>query len=234
MTTFPQRILVVEDDPAQRALLCAYLAQDGFCVMEACNALEFTTALRCHSVDLILLDLNLPDADGLTLARELRKNSSIPLIMVTSRDKAMDRINGLEIGADDYVTKPYHPRELVLRIRNLLQKITPEKILDGHRYSVGRFTLDIDCCRLDDETGEEIRLTSGEFSLLTALAQSSGRVLNRDQLLEAIPNREELPFDRTADVLISRLRRKIERNSKKPELLETIKGYGYRLKSQRI
>lgn len=227
-------ILILEDDLAQRALLSAYLEQDGFQVLETGSAAEFYVTLKRHPVDMILMDLNLPDTDGLELARELRKSSSVPLIMVTSRGGTMDRVAGLELGADDYITKPYHPRELVVRMHNLLRRNAANPFAVGHRYRLGGFILDIDCCCLTDEAGEEVGLSSGEFSLLTALVQASGRVLNREQLLEAIPNRDELPFDRTADVLISRLRRKIEVNSRKPELIETVKGYGYRLKSHII
>lgn len=235
MTALHPSLLVLEDDLAQRALLCAYLSEAGFRVLEAGSAAEFRPVLKNHSVDMVLMDLNLPDIDGLALAQEMRIDSSLPLIMVTSRDKTMDRISGLELGADDYITKPYHPRELVARIRNLLNRIDHNtSTKESTRYRLGHFTLDIERCRLNDDSGTEIHLTSGEFSILATLAQASGRVLNRDQLLEAMPNRDELPFDRTADVLISRLRRKIEINSKKPILLVTVIGYGYRLKSQKI
>jgi len=228
-------ILVVEDDPAQRMLLEGYLETAGYRVLTAADAESFRSAWNHSAVDLVLLDLNLPDADGLELAQRLRRLSEVPLIMVTCRDQDADRIAGLDLGADDYVTKPYHPRELTARIHNVLRRSArgggPRRegaAADEVHWFAGH-SLDVRRRRLLSPEQLEIPLTRGEFDLLAALARARGRVLSRDQLIDVVSTRDEPPMSRTIDVLVSRLRRKLEDGLNARRLLETVPGYGYRL-----
>jgi two-component system OmpR family response regulator len=183
-------------------------------------------------VDLLLLDLGLPGEDGLALMRSLREYSSIPVIVVTGRGEAIDRILGLEIGADDYVTKPFDVRELGARVRSVLRRSTERTTKPGHETgpNVVRFagwTLDLDARRLESPKKKAVELTTGEFDLLAALVKAPGRVHSRDELLAVTRNREAGPFDRTIDVQIGRLRRKIEADPQHPELIKSVRGAGY-------
>ncbi len=225
-------ILVVEDDPAQRMLLAGYLEEAGHHVLQAGDAETFHRLWGRSAIDLVLLDLNLPDADGMALARRLRWESGVALVIVTCRDDDADRIAGLELGADDYVTKPYHPRELTARVRNLLRRAAgtsgaTEEGSDEIHWFAG-YSLDLKRRRLLSPEQEEILLTRGELDLLGALARARGRVLSRDQLIDAVSTRDDPPFPRTIDVLVSRLRRKLQTPGER-QLLETVPGYGYRL-----
>jgi two-component system torCAD operon response regulator TorR len=226
------RILLVEDDPSVRALLSAYLIKEGFEVSEAENARQFHSQFSRERIDLVLLDLNLPDEDGFVLARSLRQKSAVPMIMVTSREQTDDRIHGLEMGADDYVSKPFDPRELIARIRSLLRRSQTGGmcVRAANSRTFADYVIDLDRHLLSRSDGRPVRLTRAEFDLLAALALADGRVLSRDQLIDAVSRRDEPPLDRTIDVIISRLRRKIEDDPRRPEILVTVPAYGYRLR----
>jgi two-component system, OmpR family, torCAD operon response regulator TorR len=228
-------ILILEDEPATRAMLVALLETEGYRVTAAEYAAQAHEQVAQYSFDLVLLDLNLPDEDGLYLARDLRAKSDVGIIMLTSRKEDIDRVVGLEMGADDYVTKPFFPRELVARVKNLLRRLNPPRSgrrTDSHNgRDVRRFDgweMDLAKRTLLDGAGQEVNLTRAEFDLLTALVNSAGRVLSRDQLLDAIGSQFWTPVDRTIDVLVSRLRRKMEADPKSPSIILTSHGYGYK------
>jgi two-component system torCAD operon response regulator TorR len=225
-------ILIVEDEPVTRAKLAAYLTSEGFQVSEAADAKDMKAIVAKTIPDVVLLDINLPDESGLILARELRAKSSVGIILVTARQDETDRIVGLEIGADDYITKPFNPRELAVRVRNLQRRVAPtmaaERSTSGI-YSFAGWRLDCDARQLSSPAGENVRLTRGEFDVLAALARNAGRALTRDQLLDMTQHDGEAVIDRTIDVLVGRLRRKIEADSRHPSVILTVHGVGYRL-----
>lgn len=223
-------ILVVEDDPATQALLAAYLGDAGYRVSAAATGEAMRSALVRERVDLILLDLNLPDADGIQLAQHVRKQSRTPIIIVTARSETRDRIVGLELGADDYVTKPFHPRELVARIRNVLGRFEPrkEEPQSGVVYRFKGWQLDLLWRRLTNPEGEVVAMTSTEFDLLAILVSRAGQPLNRDQLLEATGTPGRAVNDRSIDTLISRIRRKLGDTRGGTRMIETCHGQGYR------
>lgn len=223
-----RRVLIVEDDEMVQALLAVYLEGEGFAVSCAENGAEMLAVLNREPVHLILLDLMLPDEDGLTLARQVRARSTVPIIVLTARRGHDDRLAALDIGADDYLTKPFDPRELILRIRNLLSRTAGAEPESAVLIFAG-WTLDVDGRTLSAPNGADVRLTPGEFNLLAALARAPNRVLSRDFLLDAVARDEDAPADRMIDVYVSRLRRKIEENSKTPRLIVTIPGHGYKL-----
>jgi two-component system, OmpR family, torCAD operon response regulator TorR len=228
------RLLIVEDDLTLREVIAAYLGEAGFQVLLAENAKEFYTILAKGHIDLVLLDLELPDEDGLVLARQLKSKSDVPFIIVTGRGDREDRITGLELGADDYVTKPFDPRELILRINNVLnRKGSPNKIpprrKDIQTVQFGGWNLLLDERSLIHDDGREATLTRAEFDLLASLGLAQGRVKSRDSLIDAISYGNEPPSDRAIDILVSRIRKKVEKNSKRPEWIKTVAGHGYRL-----
>jgi len=230
--TAKAHVLIVEDDPVTRGKLAAYMAAEGFQVSEAGGVHETKRILARALPDLVLLDINLPDESGLSLARELRARSTVGIILVTARDDEMDRIVGLEIGADDYVTKPFNPRELSVRVRNLLRRVGPSMAAErsgNGLYSFAGWTLESDSRQLLSPGGENVRLTRGEFDVLAALARHPGRALSRDQLLDLTQHDGEAVIDRTIDVLVGRLRRKIEVDPRHPIIILTVHGIGYRL-----
>lgn len=226
-------ILIVEDDFASRSLLASYFEKEGYRISETEKADDLVQRVEEHKIDLVLLDINLPGKDGLTLTRELRAASHVGIILVTSKGDEIDRIVGLELGADDYVTKPFNPRELLVRAKNLLWRVreTAEPRRENGRqaqqwYFEG-WSLDGSKRLLTapDETSE--RLPEGEFKLLQALITNSGQVLSRDQLMDAIHDREWTPNDRSVDVLVGRLRRKLRDNPSDPHFILTAHGAGY-------
>ncbi|MCC7167517.1 MAG: response regulator [Rhodospirillales bacterium] len=223
-------ILVVDDDREIRDLLARFLAKHGLRVTTARDGVEMMKALETHRIDLVVLDLMLPGEGGLALCRKLRANSAIPVIMLTAMGEETDRIVGLEMGADDYMAKPFNPRELLARIKAVLRR-APAATLDapakGYRFA--RFALDPGTRTLADETGQPIELTGGEFELLLAFVERPQRVLTRDQLLDLTRGREAGPFDRAIDIQVSRLRRKIETDPADPVLIKTVRGGGYML-----
>lgn len=228
--TARSHILVVEDDATSRVTLAGYFENEGFRVTEAEDGADMRAAFSRGDVDLVLLDIRLPgDDDGLALLKEIRQQSDIGVIMVTGKSDDVDRVVALEIGADDYVTKPFNPRELLARAKNLLRRTQAARAAD-HDSRTKRFsgwTLSLDMRRLASPTGEDVHLTRGEFELLATLASHPGRVLTRDNLLDHMNSREWDPSDRTIDVLIGRLRRKIEADPKRPNLITTVHGVGY-------
>jgi two-component system OmpR family response regulator len=223
-----QRILVVDDDAELRSLLGGYLGEHGYSVTAVEDGNAMRRELAAASYDLVILDLMLPGDDGLALCRELRARSKIPILMLTARGDELDRIIGLEMGADDYLPKPFHPRELLARIRSVLRRLqdhqdeTPARAL---RFA--GWTLDIGLRHLLGADGVAVPLSTGEFRLLHALAESSNRVLSRDRLMDALSGREAGPFDRSVDVMISRLRRRLGDDAREPALIKTIRNEGY-------
>ncbi len=225
-------ILIVEDDLASRSLLVSYFENAGYRVSEADNADHLGERIERDSVDLVLLDISLPGKDGLTVTRELRANSSVGIILVTSKGDEIDRIVGLELGADDYVTKPFNPRELLVRAKNLLWRMfSADTAGNGNSnpsgYSFEGWQLDPHKRQLTSPGGQQERLPEGEFKLLQTLVNHPGQVLSRDQLMDAIHDREWTPNDRSVDVLIGRLRRKLGDNPSNPQLILTAHGAGY-------
>jgi len=223
-------ILIVEDDFASRSLLVSYLEQAGYRVSETARADDLASRVDQDEIDLVLLDINLPGKDGLTLTRELRAISKVGIILVTSSGDEIDRIVGLELGADDYVTKPFNPRELLVRAKNLLWRVMDSRNSGQNQPAIWRFEgwqLDGSKRLLSAPDQHSERLPEGEFKLLQALINSAGNVLSRDQLMDAIHDREWTPNDRSVDVLIGRLRRKLRDNPADPHFILTAHGAGY-------
>jgi DNA-binding response OmpR family regulator len=225
-------ILIVDDEAEIREVLRRYLATQGYQVTMADGGEAMRRAMAAAPVDLVLLDLGLPGEDGLTLMRSLREHSSVAVIVVTGRGEPVDRIIGLEVGADDYITKPFDLRELGARVRSVLRRTldkaaTPSSAAQSDVVRFAGWTLHLGSRRLESPGGKPVELTTGEYDLLAALVKGSGRVLSRDELLQATHNREGGPFDRTIDVQIGRLRRKIEADSEHPEIIKSVRGAGY-------
>jgi len=229
--TAPPRILLVDDEATLREPLAEYLSGKGFDVLEAGGAAAARSLLLREQVDLVLLDIMMPGEDGLSLSRHLIETWSLPVILLTARGEATDRIVGLEIGADDYVVKPFEPRELVARIRSVLRRAqrtaaTPEQ---DALYMFEGWQLDPLKRKLVDPEGAVISVSTAEFRLLRALLDHPRQVLDRDRLLDMVQGREAHLFDRAVDNQVSRLRRKIEVDSRDPQLIQTVRGGGYRL-----
>ncbi|WP_300652797.1 response regulator [Pseudomonas sp.] len=225
-------VLIVDDDPVIRELLASYLLRDGYQVHCAETAEQAEDRLLEFPVDLVMLDIRLPGKDGLTLTRELRVRSEVGIILITGRDDEIDRIVGLECGADDYVVKPFNPRELVSKAKNLVRRVRHVQALQPQAKArqlkyFGDWALDVDRRRLVAADGSEGLLTQGEFQLLSVLLRNAGHTLSRDQLMDQIRNREWLPNDRSIDVLVGRLRRKLNDDPADPQLIITIHGAGY-------
>jgi len=223
------KLLVVDDDPEIRELTEAYLTQQGFLVhcVESGEAMD--AYLVNHSVDLVVLDLMLPGEHGLAIARRLKNDSQIPIVIVSAQGDDIDRIVGLEVGADDYLPKPFNPRELLARIRAVLRragKIGGEGEIGEGRLAFGEFELDISSHRLTRD-GTAVALTSGEFDLLSILVSNPNKVLDRDRILDLLTGAERSPFDRSIDVRVTRLRGKIEDDPSAPMFIKTIWGKGY-------
>jgi DNA-binding response OmpR family regulator len=229
-----QHILVVDDDAAMRRLIADYLAENHFRVSPAANGAEMEQALAQHAIDLVVLDLHLAGEDGLQLARELRQDSQIPIVMVTGKHEEVDRVMGLELGADDYIVKPFSSREMLARIRAVLRRYQAARALLPGRDDTRRacrfsgWELNVRTRRLTDPAGQRVELTNGEFNLLLAFCSAPFRVLGRDQLLDLsrLHGADEV-FERSIDVQILRLRRKIEPNPGQPQFIKTERGAGY-------
>ena len=224
-------ILVVDDDREIRDLLARFLCRHGFRIEAAADGQEMFAKLGAARFDLIVLDLMLPGEDGLSLCRRVRAESDLPIIMLTAVGEDTDRIVGLEVGADDYVPKPFNPRELLARIRAVLRRAreVPERPQeDGSRcFEFQGWRLDPVRRTLHAPDGAPVELTSGEFCLLLALVEHPGRVLTRDRILDLTRGREAGPFDRSVDIQVSRLRRKLEEDPKRPMLIKTVRNGGY-------
>ena len=222
-------LLIVDDDPGLREVLADYLGRDGYRVSGVGDGRGLWAALEREPVDLVILDLMLPGDDGLTLCRMLRARSAMPIIMLTARGDDTDRIVGLEMGADDYVGKPFDPRELVARIEAVLRRgVQPAAApqAQGGEYRFGDWSFDRATRRLE-RNGEFVALTSGEFALLNALVNNAGRPMKRERLLELTRGDDSESFDRAIDVQIHRLRRLIEVDPAQPRFLQTVWGVGY-------
>ncbi len=224
-----ERILVVDDDEDIRELFSNYLSGFGYPVVGVADGRAMREQLSLQSFELVLLDQRLPGEDGLTLARELRAVSDIGIIIITGFGQAVDRIVGLELGADDYVSKPVDLRELLARIRSVLRRRTgnaPEPKA-GQHFEFEGWQLDLAARSLTNPQGQLLMLTSGEFDLLAALVRQPGKVLSRDDLMNELHHRDAGPFDRAIDVQVGRLRKKIEIDPARPILIKSVRGAGY-------
>jgi len=229
-------ILIVDDDPEICALLTQVLSAQGFAVTTVGDGQALRHTLEREAVDLLILDLMLPGEDGLSLCRMLRASTSLPIIMLTAMGTETDRVVGLELGADDYLAKPFSTRELVARIRAVLRRTGPDAAVSretpalhpsGEVLDFAGWHLDVSRRRLTDSGGVLVEITSGEFDLLLAFLRHPHEVLSRDQLLDLSRGRVSGPFDRTIDVQVGRLRRKMEADPKSPDLFKTVRGGGY-------
>lgn len=227
-------ILLVDDEAALRETLAEYLVRQGFVVTQAASAAEARAQLGGQAFDLVLLDIMMPGEDGLSLCRHLAETRRLPVIFITARGEATDRIVGLEIGADDYVVKPFDPRELVARIRSVMRRASraAAEPAEDMIYEFEGWQLDPLKRRLVDPEGAVVAISSAEFRLLMAFLDHPRQVLDRDRLLDMVQGREAHLFDRAVDNQISRLRRKIEPDSRNPQLIQTVWGGGYMLAAE--
>jgi len=227
------RLLIVDDDASVRAMLREYLAGHGYLVDEAEGGVQMRASIEANLPDVVLLDIRLPGEDGLTLAKYLRQRYDLGIIMVTASGDVIDRVVGLEIGADDYIGKPFDPRELLARVKSVLRRIQakpsgsdPAQFQSG-RQRFGRCELDLEARRLFEIAGNEIAMTAMEFELLRVFLANPNRVLSRDQLLTHTRNREWEPFDRSIDIRVGRLRRKVEPDPNgEPRCIRTVRNAG--------
>ncbi|MEM8792500.1 MAG: response regulator [Pseudomonadota bacterium] len=220
------RILVVEDDPELGSLIGGLLEREGFAATAVPDGKAMDAALKRAAFDLVILDLMLPGEDGLSICRRLRARSTLPILILTAKKEDIDRIIGLELGADDYLGKPFNPRELTARIRAILRRATPTPDTPREVLEFGRWRLDT-AARALWLDGQEHLLTSGEYDLLVTFVTHPNRVLSRDWLLEATQDRSAEPFDRSIDVQVSRLRRKLRDDPRAPRLIKTVRNGGY-------
>ncbi len=234
-----QTVLVVDDDPKIRVLLRRCLESDGFAVVEAADGAGVRAAFAVKVPDLVTLDLNLGADDGFDVARDIRRSHEVPIMMVTGKNDVIDRVVGLELGADDYLAKPFHVREVIARVRAVLRRSTkrgaasatsvpaasgPDNILD-----LDGLSLDLDRMLVTERDGEVCDLTTADFKLLAAFTNNAKRPLSRDRLMDMIDGPEWTPLDRTIDNQVARLRKKIERDPAQPRLIKTVRGVGYML-----
>lgn len=227
-----QKILVVDDDPKIRTLLRNVLEAEGFIVCEAATTQETLAGLECEKPDLVTLDIHLKAESGLEIAKQIRTESKVPIIMVTARSDVIDRVVGLEIGADDYITKPFHVREVVARVRSVLRRY--DDAPKPTETSAESDTLEFDgmearksLMEVRDRDGNICDLTSAEFKLLMVFLSRPKRVLSRDQLMDLVGGQDWTPLDRTIDNQVARLRKRIEVSPKEPKLIKTVRGLGY-------
>lgn len=228
-------ILIVDDDPEIGVLLGAYLEKHGYRVSIARDGREMHRAIHRANIDLVVLDVMLPGEDGISLCRHLRETSEVPIIMLSAAGEEADRVIGLEVGADDYLSKPFSPRELLARIKALSRRTTGKLATARKATQIAKmpniyfqeWTLDQNRRRLIAPDGVAVPLSSGEYELLLAFLENPERTLTRDQLLDLTRGRESMPFDRTIDVQVARLRKKIEKDAKNPIIIVTVRGGGY-------
>ncbi|HVP84976.1 MAG TPA: response regulator transcription factor [Rhizomicrobium sp.] len=226
-----KHVAIVEDDPDVRAILERCLSQDGYRVTALSSGAEIDGVMSEKQVDLVILDVGLPDVDGLTITQQIRRRSDVGIIIVSGRGDLADRVVGLEIGADDYVTKPFEPREVLARVRSVLRRGHRKETApaeDGHTlYLFGDWALDVTAQRLSGAHDQSVTLTSGEFKLLETLVSRAGRVLSRDQIMDACHSNDTPAFDRSIDVCIGRLRKKLGDDAKNPSFIKTVRNGGY-------
>ncbi len=229
--TAPEHVLIVDDDAEIRNLLREYFQENGYRVTAAADGKGLWTAMKTAQPDLIILDLMLPGDDGISLCRALRARSDVPIIMLTARGGDADRIVGLELGADDYVPKPFNPRELLARVKSVLRraKSLPPNLRreEARSFRFAGWTLDVATRNLTSPEGVAIPLSGTEFRLLRIFLDHPNRVLTRDQLVELMMSREAGPFDRALDVQISRLRHRLGEDAKEPAIIKTVRSQGY-------
>ena len=230
MSEAAAHIVVVDDDPDVRETVAEYLRRNGLSVTEADGGKALREVMASRPIDLAVLDINMPGDDGLTLAREIRASGDAGIIMLTAKNDDLDRIVGLEIGADDYITKPFNSRELLARVRAVLRRASRgggEPATLGREVQMGKCRLNLDSRKLYAADGSEVPITAMEYDLLSTFARHPRRVLSRDQLLDLAHSKEMEPFDRSIDTRITRIRRKIEKDPGHPECLKTVRGAGY-------
>jgi DNA-binding response OmpR family regulator len=223
-------IVVVDDDADVRETVAEYLRRNGFAVTEADGGTALREVMTARPIDLAVLDVNMPGDDGLSLAREIRGAGNAGIIMLTANSEDLDKIVGLEVGADDYVTKPFNPRELLARIKAVLRRAKSGGAATatlGREVQMGKCRLNLDARKLYEADGGEVPLTAMEYDLLRTFAEHPGRPLSRDQLLDLAHSKEMEPFDRSIDTRITRIRRKIEPDPSKPDCIRTVRGAGY-------
>jgi DNA-binding response OmpR family regulator len=235
----PAHILVVDDEAEVRTLLRSGLESEGFVVSEAENGAGLMALLDKRPIDLITLDVRLSGEDGFTLAREVRARHNIPIVMISGKGDMIDRVVGLELGADDYIAKPFHMREVLARIRAVLRRYAPvageaapPEADKSPRFAFDGWTLDMGRREVRTPEGEPCELTTAEFNLLAVLVERPGRVLSRDELMDLLKGHDWTPLDRSIDGLVARLRKKIERGSETPQLVKTVRGVGYAFAGQ--
>ena len=236
------RVIVVDDEPDLRSMIAEYLGKQGFAVRAASGGRELDAHLTADFADLLILDVNMPGEDGFAIARRMRARSAVPILMLTAADNIVDRVVGLEIGADDYLTKPFDLRELLARVRALLRRVTRPVVANpapeageapapqadsGSKVRFGHLLLDLEAHRLVQSDGTELALTTTEFNLLAAFARHPNRVLSREQLLDLAHSRGDDVFDRSIDIRIARIRRKVEPDPANPQTIKTVRGAGY-------
>lgn len=229
-----QTILIVDDEPEVRSLLRTGLEGEGFSVFEAGDGGQALALVERLPISLVTLDLKLGGEDGLKVARELRVKRNVPIVMITGKGDAIDRVVGLELGADDYIPKPFLMREVVARVRAVLRRYTsglgqavPAAPSGGQRYDFDGWKVDIQRREVRDPAGELRDLTTAEFNLLTLFLQKPGRVLSRDEIMDLLKGHDWTPMDRSIDALVARLRKKLEPDSERPNLVKTVRGVGY-------
>ena len=229
-------LLLVDDERSIREPLAAYLTKQGFRVTQAGDVEAARTRLTAYAIDLVILDIMMPGEDGLSLCRHIAATSDVPVILLTARTEETDRIIGLEMGADDYVVKPFSPRELATRVKVILRRATAggarQHAPEANAYAFAGWVLKSGERALVDREGVSVPLSTGEYNLLLALVTRPRQVLTRDQLLDLTQGREAAAFDRAVDNQVSRLRRKIEADAKSPELIKTVWGGGYTLAAE--
>lgn len=231
MSTTVAKVLIVDDDPDIRRLVGDFLRREGLLVESAEDAAAMDAVLARVRPDVIVLDLMLPGEDGLSVCRRLRaRDDTVPILVLSAKSDEFDRVLGLEMGADDYLVKPFGPRELLARVRALLRRSNLRSFAPAsRRFAFDRFVVDLDARQLADDGGEAVVLTSAEFDLLACFVQRPRRVLSRDQILDWTRGRTADPADRTVDMLVSRLRRKLDRHSPGSRLISTVRSGGYLL-----
>ncbi len=234
ITSSTHHVLIVEDDEVTRARIAAYFESEGYIVSQSEDGEGLHRVIAESSIDVVLLDINLPGKDGLQLARELSEKTDVGIILVTARNDEIDRIVGLEIGADDYVTKPFNPRELLARVKNLIRRKQSDQTGQhkSRSKSFSGWTLDLSRRCLSSNNQETLPLTRGEFELLVTFLEHPGKTLHREWLMEKVTHRVWSPNERTIDVLVLRLRNKIEKDSHTPQIILTIHGEGYLFASE--
>ena len=225
-------ITIVDDDPVLRGRLGKFLEREGFRATAVGDGSALRALLKRETPDLVIMDLQLPGEDGLSLTRYLREHTEIPVLILTGKGDTIDRVVGLEMGADDYLAKPFSLRELLARLKVILRRTTPasappQTAPAGEKYRFGGWTIDFSAIDVCAEDGTSANLTTAEFKLLEAFVRNPGRTLSRDRLVDVMSDRSWGPMDRSIDLHISHLRKKIETDPKKPELIKTVRGFGY-------